>query len=82
MMSLKRTMLIRIEYPHVSDRDFCVGRTQFLDDYGMKDALFFHPVTAEIYDSSARENMRRQAFDLRQQAETLTKRVIELTPSK
>lgn len=65
------TTRIRAEYPHISAVDFCNGRAAFFDQYGQKEVLFYHPVTAKEFDGPARENMRRAAVELRQQAARL-----------
>ncbi len=64
---------IRFEYPHISDRDFCEGRAQFLDAYHAKPDLFFHPQTASQFEAVARKNMQREARYLRQQAARMSK---------
>ena len=67
----RNTERIRFEYPHIPARDFCIGRAQFMEVYGAKAQLFFHPVTAAAYDAPARDNMKRQALALRQKAASL-----------
>lgn len=61
----ERTMRIRKEYPHLTDDAFFSGRASFLDSYRTKETLFFHPVTAALFDAVARDNMQRQAQELR-----------------
>lgn len=65
------TQRIRVEYPHTTEREFCLGRAAFFDDYGKKERLYFHPVTAALFDAPARANMRRAAIDLRARAAQL-----------
>lgn len=67
----KNTDKIRLEYPHLSDHEFFMGRAIFLDQYRLKEELFFHPVTVAVYDTPARENMLRQSERLRQKADVL-----------
>src|SRR5690606_21967103 len=50
---------IRAEYPHINDAAFNEGRKAFAAEYLGKEKLYFHPVTAPLFEARAQENLRR-----------------------
>ena len=57
---------IRREYSHMAVDDFRRGREQVLVHFAERDELYFTDAGRELWDTSARENLRTELANLRQ----------------
>jgi len=51
--------IVRLEYPHVSDDDWILGRGKFLVEFLKRENIYQSPVGREAYEAKARANLVR-----------------------
>lgn len=62
---------IRMEYNHVSQREYCIGRTKVLSSFLDRDRIYFSDIFHDTCEINARRNVRNELKTLRQLLETM-----------